>query len=40
MKMKDAVDTWLFTLLTVALVRVSQLHDVGALPSEELWSVM
>ena len=34
--MKDAVDVWLYILLTAALVRVSQLHDVGALPSEEL----
>jgi hypothetical protein len=40
MKMKDAVDVRLHTLLTTALVRVSQLHDVGALSSEELWPVM
>ena len=34
--MKAAVDKWLHTLLTVALVHVNQLHDVGALPTEEL----
>jgi len=40
MKMKDATDIWRHTLLTAALVRVSQLHDVDALPSEEIWPVM
>jgi hypothetical protein len=40
MKMKVAVDTWLRTLLIEALARVSQLHDVGALPSEKLWPMM
>jgi hypothetical protein len=36
LKMNDVVDTWLHTLLTAVQVGVSQLHDVGALPSEEL----
>jgi len=40
MKMKHAVDIWLHYTLTAALVRVSQLHDLGALPSEEIWPVM
>jgi len=29
MKMEDAVNVWLYILLTAALVRVSQRHDVG-----------
>jgi hypothetical protein len=40
MKMKDSVDIWLYMLLTEALVRESQLYDVGALPSEKLWPMM
>jgi len=36
MKTKVVVDIWLHTLLTAALAWVSQLHDVAALPSEEL----
>jgi hypothetical protein len=35
MKMKDVVG-----ILTTALVRVGQLHDVGALSSDKIWLVM
>ena len=34
--MKGVIDSWLRVLLTVELVMVSQLHDLVALPSEEL----
>jgi hypothetical protein len=38
--MKGVVDSWLHILLTTALVMVSQMHDLGAHPSEELLPVM